>query len=61
MLFRDDPILDSLRGRWELEDENRRFFDLTHKPGVHGGLSLVPLLVQARRLAQKRRTSGTPA
>jgi hypothetical protein len=61
MLFRDDPVLDSLRGRWEEEDErNRRYFDLTHEPGVHGGLSLVPLLVQARRQAQKRRCSERP-
>jgi hypothetical protein len=57
MLFRDDPVLDSLRGRWEEEDENRRYFDLTHEPGVHGGLSLIPLHVQARRQAQKRRYS----
>jgi hypothetical protein len=60
MLFRDDPVLDSLRGRWEEEDENRRFFDLTHEPGVHGGLSLIPLRVQARRQAQKRRCSERP-
>jgi len=49
MMLRDDPVLEDLRRRWEEEDEKARFFDLTHVPGVHGGLSLIPLFVRARR------------
>jgi hypothetical protein len=46
--FKRDRILDSLNEKWGEEDDHRNFHDLTHKPGEHGGLSLIPLYVRHR-------------
>ncbi len=46
--FKRDRVLDDLNEKWGEEDDRRNFHDLTHKPGEHGGLSLIPLFVRER-------------
>jgi hypothetical protein len=46
--FKRDRVLESLNEKWGEEDDRRNFHDLTHKPGEHGGLSLIPLFVRDR-------------
>lgn len=53
MILTRDKLLDELNDQWEKEDEGRSFFDLTRKPGEHGGLSLIPLFVKLRERAAK--------
>lgn len=50
--FKRDRLLDDLNEKWGEQDERRTFFDLTHKPGEHGGLSLIPWFVHLRGQAK---------
>lgn len=48
LAFKRDRVLDRLNEKWGEEDDHRNFHDLTHKPGEHGGLSLIPWFVRHR-------------
>ena len=58
LAFRRDRVLESLNEKWGEEDDRRNFHDLTHKPGEHGGLSLIPLFVRHRERDQRGKTSA---
>lgn len=53
LAFKRDRVLDRLNEKWGEEDDNRKFHDLTHKPGEHGGLSLIPWFVRHRERFHK--------
>jgi len=53
LAFKRDRVLDDLNEKWGEEDGKRNFHDLTHKPGEHGGLSLIPLFVKHREKAAR--------